>query len=281
MVGKLVAHPIANYIAQPKSFQQGGTGQIFMAKRKDTNDIVAIKVIDINKPEFKKVYLNEVAILTTMKNSIYSTKMIESFEYNNRGYIVMELLQEDLYTRSESFNSIEEIKNIFVQICKGVKELHENGVAHLDLKPENILLQHDDEVKICDFGGSFYCKESDIPCTKFVGSDYYIAPEVLLHEFGYSAKVADIWSLGIILCMMITGTYPYCGRNENECLQNYFACNVSLNELQITLPNDSLCFDLVSRLLCKSPVSRITIDEILKHPWLDNVHDESEWTMEM
>lgn len=269
-----VANSIANYTAQPNCFQQGGSGQIFAARRRDTNEVVAIKVINLQKPGHRKTFLNETSVFNTLKNSQYATKMIEHFEFNNNGYIVMELLNQDLFSRCEKFDSIEDIKHIFLQICDGVKELHQNGIAHLDLKPENILLDEDDNIKICDFGGSYLCK-GNFQCNKLIGSDFYIAPEVLLHEFGFDAALADIWSLGIILYMMITGTYPYAGNNQRECLNNYFSCNITFSELHSTLPDDYLCHDLLSKILCKTPVSRISIDEILNHSWFGS--DESEW----
>lgn len=277
MVGqarRVVPNPIANYIAQPNCFQQGGSGQIFVARRRDTNELVAIKVIDLQKPGHKKTYLNETSILKALEYSQYSTKMIEHFEFKNNGYIVMELLEQDLFSRCEKFDSIEEIKHIFLQICDGVKELHQNGIAHLDLKPENILVDECDNIKICDFGGSYLCK-GNFQCNKLVGSDFYIAPEVLLHEFGYNAVLADTWSLGIILCMMISGSYPYAGNNQSECLKNYFSCNLSFSELHAALPDDDLCHDLLSKILCKTPALRISIDEILNHTWFGS--NESEW----
>jgi len=268
-------HPISNYIAEVKPFQQGGSGQIFVARNRYTNEKVAIKVIPLETPTQKSIFVNETTILSKMQSSIFTTTLIEHFVFQQRGYIVMELMEQDLYMRSESFENIEEIKDIFMQICLGVKELHDNNIAHLDIKPENVLLDEDDNVKLCDFGASFSWK-NNTQYNKRVGSNYFLAPEVQLAELGYTAPIADVWSLGILLCVMITGNFPYAGHTEEQKWNNYLYANLSFDELKTVLPNDTLCHKLISGMLTKEPANRITMDEILCHPWLCS--DESEWS---
>merc|ERR1711934_438558 len=100
--------------------------------------------------------------------------------------------------------------------------------AHLDIKPENILLDSEDNVQLCDFGGSFNWKRNDMNYN-LSGTEFYMAPEVDFHEYGYSSIQADIWSLGIVLYFMLTGDFPYDGASEEEKNCKLFS-NKSLNE---------------------------------------------------
>merc|ERR1712137_65691 len=269
-------HPITKYAAEPKHFEQGATAQLYVASNKETGEKVAIKVIPLSNDAQKASFTNEITLLKKMQHSHYTTQMKECFVYQNRGYIVLELFDMDLFSRSNEFGSIEEIKDIFLQICLAIQELHQHNIAHLDLKPENILLALDDNVKICDLGSSFHWK-NNTHNNKLIGSDFYVSPEVLSYQSGYDAPKADIWSAGIILYMMITGSFPYAGATKEECYRNYFANNLSFEELCSVLPNDVECHDLLPKILCKDVESRITIDEIFMHPWLCS--DETEWSL--
>lgn len=266
--------PLAKYIAEPTHFQVGGTGNIYRARCIDTKEFVAIKVISFISPNYKRVFDNEVKLLTEMKNSFFTVKMKESFIFDNRGYIVLNLLHNDLYVRAESFNTIAEVKNVFQQICWGVCELHEQNIAHLDLKPENILLTSDDKVKICDFGSSFKCNTFNSICYTFTGSDFYLAPEIYGHKNGFDAKKADIWSLGILLFVILCDCFPFEGNTRDQLLKSYFTHKISLNELKHVCPNDKACFDLISKLLIHDPNSRPSIDEIMKHEWFLSIEEE-------
>ena len=269
-------HPITKYTAEAKHFQQGATGQVFVAYDKETNRNVAIKVIPLATESLKQTFVNETKLLNKMNCSQFTTRMKECFVFQNRGYIVLELFDMDLYTRSEEFGGIEEIKDIFLQVCLAVQELHQHNIAHLDLKPENILVDMEDNIKLCDFGSSFEWKNNTYN-NKLIGSDFFLAPEVLSYQKGYDAPRADIWSLGIVLYMMITGSYPYAGNTREECLQNYFEHNLNFDELRTALPDDEDCYDLLTRILCKDTTARATIDDIFVHPWLCS--DETEWSL--
>lgn len=257
---------LSNYISDSNSFQVGGTGSLYIARDLSTNNLVAIKVIPFKNINYQQSFENEINILSSTKYSSYIVKMKEYFIHQNRGYIVMELLSQDLYSRSEHFTTIDEVKYIFKQICKGVLELHKNNIAHLDLKPENILLDDYDNIKICDFGSSFQFNNQPISY-EYVGSDFYLAPEIFAHHRGYNALQADIWSLGIMLHVMLTDSLPFDGISHEETLGNYFTSKVSLKELEMVCPNDYSCHSLIKQMLQKNPLDRPSISQILQHEW--------------
>ena len=257
---------ITQYIAEPNSFQVGGTGSLYVAQHRPTNELVAIKVIPLSDLKLRKTFDNEVKALQTMKKSLYTVHLRESFEYNGRGYIVMDLLSQDLYTRSEQFESIKEVRDIFFQVCDGVQELHKHKIAHLDLKPENILLDQHDNIKICDLGGSFLWKRTP-EHFGFVGSDFYLAPEIFAHERGYNASKADVWSLGIMLYVLLTGAFPFGGNTKEQTMSNYFASCLCFSEFDSLYPHEVACRDLLARMLSRNPLNRPSVSDVLCHPW--------------
>merc|ERR1712147_84005 len=97
--------------------------------------------------------------------------------------------------------------------------IHSQGIMHRDLKPENILLEDTFEyykIKLIDFGESIKFKKGE-PITEMVGTPYYIAPEVL--KKSYDEK-ADIWSIGVITFILLSGSPPFGGRNEKQIMTN-------------------------------------------------------------
>lgn len=265
--------PLEKYNTEPKYFQVGATGSLYVGKEIHTGISVAIKVIPLKDKNYHQAFDNEVRILSSIKNSEFIVSLKDHFTHRGRGYIVMELLSQDLFTRSETFETVEEVRHIFQQICQGVAELHQNRIAHLDLKPENVLVDEYDSIKICDFGSSFQWA-NDSRCYKHVGSDYYLAPEIFAHHRGYDAEKADIWSLGIMLHFMLTNNFPFDGNSEKEILGNYFMSNISLKELEVVCPDDVSCHALLSSMLHKNPEMRPSIMDVLQHEWFLNHIEE-------
>merc|ERR1712000_634849 len=183
--------------------------------------------------------------------------MKECFIYQNRGYIVMDLMTEDLFNRSESLESMDDIKYIFLQVCQAVQDLHNMHISHLDLKPENILLSIDDTIN------------------KVIGSEYYIAPEVL-RGGSYSSTKADIWSLGVILYLLVTGNFPYGGNSEFDIHSNYLKGNTNLESSKGYIDED--CYELLSKMLSKDPESRPSIKKVLQDKFFC-ISNEMEWEL--
>ncbi|KAF2938516.1 hypothetical protein DAI22_03g123900 [Oryza sativa Japonica Group] len=144
--------------------------------------------------------------------------------------------------------------------------LRENNVVHRDLKPQNILLVANNEnslLKIADFGFAKFLEPSSLAET-LCGSPLYMAPEVMQAQ-KYDAK-ADLWSVGIILYQLVTGSPPFTGDSQIQLLRNI------LNTREIRFPSDCDlshgCIDLCRKLLRINSVERLTVEEFVNHPFL-------------
>ena len=111
------------------------------------------------------------------------------------------------YVKKRKRLSEEESRRIFKQIVYGLAHCHCRSVLHRDIKLDNILLDKNGDVKICDFGVSRVIKRSQ-RITEQCGTPAYIAPEII-SDRGYSGFDADIWSLGVLLFAMVSGTVPF------------------------------------------------------------------------
>jgi serine/threonine protein kinase len=182
-------------------------------------------------------------------------------------YAIMELCPfGNLRDRIISLQKIDEglARRLFRQIMEALSYIHSNGVVHRDLKPENILIDDRDRIKIIDFGLSNFQEEGALVSTR-VGSAVYSSPECHF-PFPYDGTKSDIWSCGVILYTMLVGQIPWTSNNEQQlvdqiCQANYF--------LPSTLSEDVR--DLISRILQVNADERITLREILSHPWLRHV----------
>jgi serine/threonine protein kinase len=153
---------------------------------------------------------------------------------------------------------------MITQVVRGVQFLHENDVAHRDLSLENVLLQ-DGICKICDFGLSTNSRRI---CTEKVGKAYYMAPEVEA-ETAYDPMTADIWSLGIMLFMMLTGSPLVQTANASDkafCVVAKFGVVAVLRAWNMNSSFSYATLHLLTRLLQVDPSKRISTHEILDHP---------------
>lgn len=150
---------------------------------------------------------------------------------------------------------------IFRQIVDAVGYCHARGVAHRDLKPENVLFSQFPHVKVADFGLCGYVKESQLMKT-FCGSPCYCAPECLC-KVQYDGREADVWSIGVILFLMVTGQHPWNVVNTSMMTRQILKGNYTVPK---TVSDE--CKDLIERMLKVDPKDRITIDGIMAHPWL-------------
>ncbi|KAJ7945429.1 Protein kinase superfamily protein [Quillaja saponaria] len=164
--------------------------------------------------------------------------------------------------------SEDEARYYFQQLISGVSYCHSMQICHRDLKLENTLLDGSPapRLKICDFG---YSKSSLLHSQpkSTVGTPAYIAPEVLSRK-EYDGKIADVWSCGVTLYVMLVGAYPFEDpedpRNFRKTLQRILSVHYSIPDY-VRVSKD--CMHLLSRIFVAEPEKRITIPEIRKHPW--------------
>ena len=147
------------------------------------------------------------------------------------------------------------------QILISLKYVHSLGIAHRDLKPENLLLDHNNKLKISDFGLSRYIGINglvDTPC----GSPCYASPECLSGH-SYDGCKSDIWSCGVILYAALTGQLPWTKRNQQQLFDQ-------IKRGDYSIPNylSDNCRSLLKGLMTVDINNRLTIDQALLHPWM-------------
>lgn len=236
---------------------------------------VAVKITDRRKVpnEFLEKFLpRELEILSTV-NHCSIIKIYEIFETAGKVYIVMELgVQGDLLEFIKSNRGLpEEVAcRMFRQLCCAVKYCHDLDVVHRDLKCDNILLDKDMNVKLSDFGFSKRCFRDGngkmLPSKTFCGSAAYAAPEVI-QGIPYHPKVYDMWSLGVILYVMVSGFMPYDDSNVKRMLRLQ-------KEHRILFPEflSLECKDLIFHMLQPDVSHRLRVEEVLNHPWVQGKH---------
>jgi len=157
---------------------------------------------------------------------------------------------------------------LFHQLCNAIAYLHAKGIAHRDLKLENILLDKKHNIKLIDFGLSKY-GEAAKKMRTLCGTKYYLAPEIVRGE-AYSIQ-CDVWSLGVILFTMCCGFLPFDHDNEVTLMK---AISMGLFKMPSFLAPDLQ--DLLKKILNPSQSNRVTVKEIVNHPWMLRVNEELE-----
>ena len=150
---------------------------------------------------------------------------------------------------------------IFKQIVDAIAFIHHKGIAHRDLKPQNILVTTFPFIKISDFGLCGYI-DGDNKMDTFCGSPCYSAPECINHQ-PYDGRIADVWSLGVILYELVTFKHPWNVLNMPQMIHQITNC---IYEIPPTVT--SACSDLIESMLKLNTAQRATIEEIESHPWM-------------
>ncbi|XP_077200720.1 death-associated protein kinase 1 [Paroedura picta] len=173
----------------------------------------------------------------------------------------------DFLAEKESLTE-EEATEFLKQILNGVNYLHSLQIAHFDLKPENIMLLDRNvpkpRIKIIDFGLAHKIDFSN-EFKNIFGTPEFVAPEIVNYEpLGLEA---DMWSIGVITYILLSGASPFLGETKQETLANVSAVNYDFEE-EFFSNTSALAKDFIRRLLVKDPKKRMTIQDSLQHPWI-------------
>ncbi|XP_069765968.1 myosin light chain kinase 3 isoform X4 [Narcine bancroftii] len=174
----------------------------------------------------------------------------------------------------ENYNLTEMDTILFVrQICEGLQYMHQMYILHLDLKPENILCvnREANQVKIIDFGLARRYKPREKLKINF-GTPEFLAPEVVNYDF--VSFPTDMWSLGVIAYMLLSGLSPFLGEDDNETLNNILACKWDLDDAEFENVSED-AKEFISKLLIKEKSGRISATQCLKQPWLNNIAEKA------
>ena len=210
---KISTEPVANYYSIVKDLGHGSYGQVKKVKHKQLNEIRAMKIT--NKKSDSSKY--EIEILRKISHPNI-TNIFEIFADSKKYYVIMEFLEGgELFEAITSIGSFTEASacKVMKQILSAVYYLHSNRIVHRDLKPENIMLTQKPkngnyQIKLIDFGTAKIFKPGK-KMNKFIGTSYYIAPEVLKERYD---EKCDVWSCGVILFILLCGYPPFNGNTN-------------------------------------------------------------------
>ncbi|KAM9458377.1 uncharacterized protein mylk4a isoform 3-T3 [Salvelinus alpinus] len=249
----------------------GRFGQVHKCMENSSGLTLAAKIIKARSQKEKEVVKNEITVMNQLDHANL-IQLYAAYESRNDIILVLEYVDGgELFDRiiDENYTLMELDTVLFIrQICEGLQHMHKMYILHLDLKPENILCvsRVTNKIKIIDFGLARKYKPREKLRINF-GTPEFLAPEVVNYDF--VSFNTDMWSLGVITYMLLSGLCPFLGDDDNETLNNILACQWNFEEAEFTDISEE-AKDFISKLLIINKSWRIGASEALRHPWLSD-----------
>uniref|UniRef100_A0A672HWD1 MAP/microtubule affinity-regulating kinase 3 n=1 Tax=Salarias fasciatus TaxID=181472 RepID=A0A672HWD1_SALFA len=266
-------HPhIGNYRLL-KTIGKGNFAKVKLARHILTGREVAIKIIDktqLNPTSLQKLF-REVRIMKTL-NHPNIVQLFEVIETEKTLYLIMEYASGGEvfdYLVAHGRMKEKEARAKFRQIVSAVHYCHQKNIVHRDLKAENLLLDADSNIKIADFGFSNEFTAGNKLDT-FCGSPPYAAPE-LFQGKKYDGPEVDIWSLGVILYTLVSGSLPFDGQNLKELRER-----VLRGKYRVPFYMSTDCEGILRRFLVLNPTKRCSLEQIMRDKWINVGYDSEE-----
>ncbi|OAX42455.1 Pkinase-domain-containing protein [Rhizopogon vinicolor AM-OR11-026] len=260
---------------------KGASGRVRIAKHRRTGQLAAVKIVPIYpvinsrtslatqkvRYERQRLGIDREIIMMKLMNHPNILRIYDVFEGERELYLILEYVEGgelfDFLVNCGRLRSLEAL-SFFKQIVYGLNYAHTFSIIHRDLKPENILIHslNPPLIKIADWGMAAFAPPAlqlDTSC----GSPHYASPEIV-NGVKYKGNASDIWSCGVILFALLAGRLPFDDKNLKTLLYKVKAG-------KYTLPDhiDPLAKDLITRMLVVDVNRRITIPEIMTHPWFN------------
>ncbi|NXV68997.1 MYLK2 kinase, partial [Molothrus ater] len=267
----------AQFSLSSKEILGGGKfGEVHTCTEKETGLKLAAKVIRKQGAKDKEMVLLEIDVMNQL-NHHNLIQLYDAIETPREIILFMEFVEGgELFERiiDDDYHLTEVDCMVFVrQICEGIRFMHHMGVLHLDLKPENILCvaATGHMVKIIDFGLARRYNPNEKLKVNF-GTPEFLSPEVVNYE--QVSYTTDMWSMGVITYMLLSGLSPFLGDDDTETLNNVLAANWYFDEETFeSVSNEAK--DFVSNLIIKDKSARMSADQCLQHPWLNNLAEKA------
>ena len=259
-------------IDDKKRLGKGSYGSVYLCHHKRTKDAFACKVISMNRISshyLRKLHV-EIAIMKEVDHPNI-VKLREVFFGSRTVYLVMDLCQggelfEELTNSHKRGFDEPHAAKIMQDMISSVSYLHHHGIVHRDLKLENFLFEEkslDSDLKLIDFGLSKHFHEHEA-MHQVVGSAYYTAPEVLNGTYDHRC---DVWSLGVIAYMMLSGSPPFHGDTSDAIHDMILHNDAEFPEKRFG-GRSPASIDFVQKLLKKNPDDRISLEDALSHDFI-------------
>ncbi|KAD5961289.1 hypothetical protein E3N88_12762 [Mikania micrantha] len=291
-----------------KPISRGAFGRVFLARKRATGDLFAIKILkkaDMIRKNAVESILAERDILISVRNP-FVVRFFYSFTCRENLYLVMEYLNGgDLFSLLRNLGCLEEnMARVYIaELVLALEYLHSLNVIHRDLKPDNLLIGPHGHIKLTDFGLSkvglinstddlsssttiktaiFHDSEvkTESPSTankehrqklSVVGTPDYLAPEILL-GMGHGAT-ADWWSVGVILFELLVGIPPFNAESPQQIFANIMNRDIPWPKVPEDISEDA--YDLIDKLLSDNPLQRLGATgagEVKRHPFFKNIN---------
>ncbi|XP_076847200.1 MAP/microtubule affinity-regulating kinase 4 isoform X2 [Brachyhypopomus gauderio] len=256
-----------------KTIGKGNFAKVKLARHILTSREVAIKIIDktqLNPTSLQKLF-REVRIMKTLRHPNI-VQLFEVIETEKTLYLIMEYASGgEVFDYLVSHGRMKEVeaRAKFRQIVSAVHYCHQKNIVHRDLKAENLLLDADSNIKIADFG---FSNEFTIgsKLDTFCGSPPYAAPE-LFQGKKYDGPEVDVWSLGVILYTLVSGSLPFDGQNLKELRER-----VLRGKYRVPFYMSTDCEAILRRFLVLNPTKRCTLEQVMKDKWMNAGYESNE-----
>uniref|UniRef100_A0AAQ6AL90 Striated muscle enriched protein kinase b n=1 Tax=Amphiprion ocellaris TaxID=80972 RepID=A0AAQ6AL90_AMPOC len=255
---------LTDYYDIHKEIGRGAYSYVKRVTHKKGKAEFAAKFISARRKR-KALALREMDLLSELDNEriLY---FHDAFEKKNMVVLITELCHEELLERMAKKTAVMEleIRSSVQQVLEGLRYLHQKSIAHLDIKPENILMSGpgSDHIRICDFGNAIKLETSEEHYSKY-GTPEYVAPEIVNQTPVTTAT--DIWPVGVITYLCLTGVSPFAGENDRATALNIRNYNVAFEESMFS----DLCKEARGFVIKLLVVDRLrpSAIECLRHPW--------------